>query len=162
MKHFKNLVKPYVLWSFINSVLLLIMLYSVTKGSNSGKYSVYIRTFVKIFEPVYLNVFFKSLQLGLITTVICLALGYPMAYFISKTSDGLQNILILLVTIPMWINTLLRTYAWISLLSDNGLINSLLKFLGLSEMTMMYTDFSVIVGLVCDLLPFMVVMCARW
>lgn len=160
MKHFKNLVKPYVLWSFLLIVvpLLLIMLYSVTKGSNSlVNIQFTLEHFEKIFEPVYLNVFFKSLQLGLITTLICLLLGYPMAYFISKTGDGVQNILILLVTIPMWINTLLRTYAWISLLSDNGLINSLFKFLGLGEMTMMYTDFSVIVGLVCDLLPFMVI-----
>lgn len=160
MKHFKNLVKPYVLWSFLLIVvpLFLIMLYSVTKGSNSlVNIQFTLEHFEKIFEPVYLNVFFKSLQLGLITTIICLALGYPMAYFISKTSDGVQNILILLVTIPMWINTLLRTYAWISLLSDNGLINLLLKFLGFDEMGMMYTDFSVIVGLVCDLLPFMVI-----
>lgn len=160
MKHFKNLVKPYIIWSFLLIVvpLLLIMLYSVTKGSNSlVNIQFTLEHFVKIFEPVYLSVFFKSLQLGLITTIICLVLGYPMAYFISKASDSIQNILILLVTIPMWINTLLRTYAWISLLSDNGLINSLLKLLGFDEMGMMYTDFSVIVGLVCDLLPFMVI-----
>ena len=68
-----------------------------------------------------------------------------------------QDILILLVTIPMWINTLLRTYAWISLLSDNGIVNSLLKVLGINPATMMYTDFSVVMGLVCDLLPFMVI-----
>ena len=68
--------------------------------------------------------------MGLLTTGICVFLAYPMAYFISKFNDDAQNILILLVTIPMWINTLLRTYAWISLLSDNGIINSLLKTVG--------------------------------
>lgn len=160
MKHYKNLVKPYVLWSFLLIVvpLLLIVLYSVTKGSNSlVNIQFTLEHFEKIFEPVYLNVFFKSLKLGLITTGICLMAGYPMAYIISKTSEGVQNILILMVTIPMWINTLLRTYAWISLLSDNGLVNSLFNLLGIDQVTMMYTDFSVIIGLVCDLMPFMVI-----
>ena len=95
--------------------------------------------------------------MGLITTGVCLVLAYPMAYIISKFDESSQNILILLVTIPMWINTLLRTYAWISLLSDNGIVNSLLKVLGINPVTMMYTDFSVVMGLVCDLLPFMVI-----
>lgn len=160
MKHYKNLVNPYVLWSFLLIVvpLLLIVLYSVTKGSNSlVNIQFTIEHFEKIFEPVYLNVFFKSLKLGMITTLVCLLAGYPMAYIISKTNDSVQNILILMVTIPMWINTLLRTYAWISLLSDNGLVNSLFQFLGINQVTMMYTDFSVIMGLVCDLLPFMVI-----
>lgn len=160
MKHYKKLVNPYILWSFLLIVvpLLLIVLYSVTKGSNSlVNIQFTLEHFEKIFEPVYLNVFLKSLKLGLITTGICLITGYPMAYIISKTSEGVQNILILMVTIPMWINTLLRTYAWISLLSDNGLINSLLNLLGINPVTMMYTDFSVIMGLVCDLMPFMVI-----
>lgn len=160
MKHYKGLVNPYVLWSFllIALPLALIVLYSVTTGDNSLiTIHFTLDNFKKISDPVYLSVFVKSLQIGLITTGICLALAYPMAYIISRFSDEVQNILILLVTIPMWINTLLRTYAWISLLADNGIINSLLKLLGLDEATMMYTNFSVIIGLVCDLLPFMVI-----
>ena len=160
MHHYKGLVRPYVLWSFLLIVLplALILLYSITTGDNSLiTIHFTLDHFKKISDPVYLNVFWKSLQMGLITTVVCLVLAYPMAYIISKFSDAVQNILILFVTIPMWINTLLRTYAWISLLSDNGIINSLLKFLGLNPMTMMYTNFSVIIGLVCDLLPFMVI-----
>ncbi len=113
--------------------------------------------FKKILDPVYVSVFVKSLEMGLLTTLICFVLAYPMAYFISKFNDEAQGILILFVTIPMWINTLLRTYAWISLLSDNGIINSLLKLLGLNPVNMMYTNFSVLMGLVCDLLPFMVI-----
>ena len=80
-----------------------------------------------------------------------------MAYFIAKFDENSQSILILLVTIPMWINTLLRTYAWISLLSDNGIVNSFLKMIGLNPVNMMYTNFSVVMGLVCDLVPFMVI-----
>ncbi len=160
MKHFKKLINPYIVWSFFLIVvpLFLIVLYSITKGTSTlVNITFTLEHFKKIFEPVYLNVFFKSLQLGLITTVLCLLLGYPMAYIISKANDSVQGILILLVTIPMWINTLLRTYAWISLLSDNGLVNRMLAVFGIGHVNMMYTDFSVIIGLVCDLMPFMVI-----
>lgn len=160
MHHYKGLVKPYVLWSFLLIVLplTLILLYSITTGDNSLiTIHFTLDNFRKISDPIYLNVFIKSLQMGLITTGVCLVLAYPMAYIISKFDESSQNILILLVTIPMWINTLLRTYAWISLLSDNGIINSLFKLLGLNQQTMMYTNFSVVMGLVCDLLPFMVI-----
>lgn len=160
MHHYKGLVKPYVLWSFLLIVLplALILLYSITTGDNSLiTIHFTLDNFRKISDPIYLNVFIKSLQMGLITTGDCLVLAYPMAYIISKFDESSQNILILLVTIPMWINTLLRTYAWISLLSDNGIINSLFKLLGLNQQTMMYTNFSVVMGLVCDLLPFMVI-----
>ena len=160
MHHYKGLVKPYVLWSFLLIVLplALILLYSITTGDNSLiTIHFTLDNFRKISDPIYLNVFIKSLQMGLITTGVCLVLAYPMAYIISKFDESSQNILILLVTIPMWINTLLGTYAWISLLSDNGIINSLFKLLGLNQQTMMYTNFSVVMGLVCDLLPFMVI-----
>ena len=160
MGHYKNLIKPYVFWSFLLIVvpLLLIVLYSVTAGDNSVLTIHFtLDNFKKISDPVYLNVFIKSLKMGLITTGICVVFAYLMAYIIAKFDESVQDILILLVTIPMWINTLLRTYAWISLLSDNGIVNSLLKVLGINPVTMMYTDFSVVMGLVCDLLPFMVI-----
>lgn len=160
MKHFKGLARPYVVWSFLLIVLplIMVMLYSVTTEGNSLLTIHFtLDNFKKLSDPIYLSVFWKSLKIGFITTVICLVSAYPLAYFISKFDEASQNILILIVTIPMWINTLLRTYAWISLLSDNGIINALLKTLGLNEQTMMYTNFSVIIGLVCDLLPFMVI-----
>ncbi len=160
MNHYKGMVKPYVLWSLllIALPLFLIVLYSVTTGDNSLLTIHFtLANFKKILDPVYVSVFVKSLEMGLLTTLICFVLAYPMAYFISKFNDEAQGILILFVTIPMWINTLLRTYAWISLLSDNGIINSLLKLLGLNPVNMMYTNFSVLMGLVCDLLPFMVI-----
>lgn len=160
MHHYKGMVKPYIIWSFllIALPLMLIVLYSITTGDNSLLTIHFtLDNFRKILDPVYISVFVKSLEMGLLTTSICLALAYPMAYFISKFNDEAQSILILFVTIPMWINTLLRTYAWISLLSDNGIINSLLKVIGLNPVNMMYTNFSVTIGLVCDLLPFMVI-----
>ena len=160
MSHYKGMVKAYIIWSFllIALPLVLIVLYSITSGDNSLlTIHLTLDNFRKILDPVYVSVFVKSLEMGVITTVICLALAYPMAYFIAKFDENSQSILILLVTIPMWINTLLRTYAWISLLSDNGIVNSFLKMIGLNPVNMMYTNFSVVMGLVCDLVPFMVI-----
>lgn len=160
MKYFRNLVKPYMVWSFVMIVvpLLLIVLYSVTKGGNSlVNIQFTLDNFAKIAEPIYLAVFIRSFKIGVLTVLICFLLGYPLAYIISRFSEKVQSILILVVTIPMWINMLLRTYAWISLLSDNGIINSLLVSLGFEPVAMMYTDFAVEVGLVCDFLPFMVI-----
>ena len=95
--------------------------------------------------------------MGVITTFICLLVGYPLAYMISRCREEVQGLLILAVTIPTWINMLLRTYAWMNLLADNGIINHLLTKLGLDPLKMMYTDFSVILGMVCNFLPFMII-----
>lgn len=160
MRHFTKLTRPYLIWSIIMIIvpLLLIVLYSITTGGNDlVNIQFTFDNFKKIAEPIYLAVFTKSLKLGLISVGICLLVGYILAYIISCFDEKIQSTLVLLVTIPMWINTLLRTYAWISLLSDNGVINTVLNALGLEAVTMMYTDFAVIIGLVSDLLPFMVI-----
>ena len=160
MKHYTKLIRPYLIWSIVIICVpfLLIILYSLTTGGND---LVNIRftldNFKKIGEPIYLEVMLKSFRLGFISVLICLVLGYTLAYIITKFKDSTQDLLILLVTIPMWINTLLRTYAWISLLSDNGLINSFLGLFNLTPQTFMYTDFAVTIGLISDILPFMVI-----
>jgi spermidine/putrescine transport system permease protein len=137
---------------------ILIVLYSFTTGGNElVNIQFTIDNFKKIGEPIYLEVLKKSFQMGLVSVLICLILGYMLAYMITRFSDSTQDLLILLVTIPMWINTLLRTYAWISLLSDNGLINKFLGLFGLTAQTFMYTDFAVLIGLISDILPFMVI-----
>ncbi len=160
MKHFIKLVRPYIVWGIVMIILplLLILLYSVTTGGNDlVNIQFTLDNFKRMTEPVYVAVFVKSFQLGLISVGICLVTGYLLAYFITFFSEKVQNLLILFVTIPMWINTLLRTYAWICLLSDNGIINTVLGFFGIAPITMMYTDFAVVIGLVSDLLPFMVI-----
>ena len=113
--------------------------------------------FAKINEPTYIKVFIKSIEMGVLTTGVCLILGYPMAYLIAKCPEEMQDMLIMAVTIPTWINMLLRTYAWMNLLSDNGIINGLLSVLGINPVTMMYTNFSVVVGMVCNFMPFMII-----
>ena len=160
MKHYTKLVRPYLIWSLVIVIvpLLLIVLYSFTTGGNDlVNIQFTLDNFKKIGEPIYLDVLKKSLWFGLVSVLICLVLGYVLAYFITKFSDSMQDFMILIVTIPMWINTLLRTYAWISLLSDNGLINSFLGLFGLNAQTFMYTDAAVLIGLVSDVLPFMVI-----
>ncbi len=160
MRHFKNLVKPYLVWSALMIVipLFMIFMYAVTKSGNSLlNISFTLDNFIKIFDPVYISVFIKSIKLGIITVVICTVLGYLLAYIITRFSEKAQSVLILVVTIPTWINMLLRTYAWISILSDNGIINSFLAKFNISPVAMMYSDFSVILGLTCNFLPFMII-----
>lgn len=160
MKHFKNLSKPYVVWSLIFIVipLAMIVMYAfMGEGNAVLTFNFTLENFKKFIEPTYLSVFWKSFRLGLVTTGLCLLLGYPLAYAIAKMNPKVQDTMILFVTIPMWMNTLLRTYAWMNILSDNGLINGLLNMLGLDPVTMMYTDFSVIIGMVCNFLPFMII-----
>ncbi|MDY5575956.1 MAG: ABC transporter permease [Lachnospiraceae bacterium] len=160
MKHYTKLVRPYLIWSLLIIIipLLLIAIYSITTGGNTlVNIQFTLSNFKKFAEPIYLQVFLKSFRIGLITVAFCFILGYITAYNICKFSERTQSFMILLVTIPMWINTLLRTYAWMSILSENGLINNLLTALGFDPMTFMYTDFAVIIGMVSDFLPFMVI-----
>lgn len=160
MRHFSKLVRPYLIWSLLIIMvpLILIVLYSFTTGGNElVNIRFTLENFKKIGEPIYLDVLKKSFKLGFTSVAICLVVGYILAYFITRFKENVQDLLILFVTIPMWINTLLRTYAWISLLSDNGLINSFLGLFGLDAVSFMYTDFAVLMGLVSDVLPFMVI-----
>ena len=160
MKHFRHLAKPYILWTFLLIVIpmVMIVLYAFAGSGNAVlTFSFTLDNIKKFAEPTYLNVFYKSFKLGVLTTAVCLLAGYPLAFIFSKMDEKIQDIMILLVTVPMWINMLLRTYAWMNLLSDNGIINSLLGLLGIDPVSMMYTDFSVIIGMVCNFLPFMII-----
>jgi ABC-type spermidine/putrescine transport system, permease component I len=159
MKSFSNLVRPYIIWMsiFIVVPMLLIVLYAfTTQGNSVTTLQFTLANFAKFIDPLFLRVLGKSLYIAAVTTIICIFLGYPIAYYISLKSERVQNLLVLLVTIPMWINMLVRTYAWISVLSDNGIINHILTFLGLPKVSLMYTDFAVILGMVYNFLPFMI------
>ncbi|AZK43535.1 ABC transporter permease [Erysipelothrix piscisicarius] len=159
MKKYRPLVIPYVVWMsvFIVVPMLLIVFYAFTTvGNQMIPFQFSLINFKKFFDPVFLKVLLYSFRIAGITTVICLLVGYPLAYFISRRSERMQTLLILLVTIPMWINMLVRTYAWISILSDKGLINSFLALFGIAPLKMMNTDFAVILGMVYNFLPFMI------
>ncbi|HLV49704.1 MAG TPA: ABC transporter permease, partial [Erysipelothrix sp.] len=119
MRTFRRLIVPYFVWMALMLIIpmLLIAFYAFT--SNQAHDIIQIRFtlehFRKFFDPVFLSVLVKSLQIAFVTTVICLILGYPLAFIISRQSEKMQTMLILMVTIPMWINMLIRTYAWMSL-----------------------------------------------
>ncbi|MCX7695225.1 MAG: ABC transporter permease [Caloramator sp.] len=153
----KNYAYPYVFWMtiFVVLPLFLVLVYSLT-FKNGLKAGITLSNFTRFFEPIYLNVLLRSINLALISTIICLLLGYPIAYIISRTNIKHRNTLILLFLIPMWMNFLLRTYAWMTLLEKNGLINKLLTSLGLSPLNIMYTNGAVVLGMVYNFLPFMV------
>ena len=149
---------PYVLWSaiFIVIPLLLIVFFSFTSKID-GRFVFSFENFQRLFEPIYFTVFIRSIWLAVLSTVLCLILGYPIAYMISKLPIKRRNMLILLFILPMWMNFLLRTYAWMAILGRDGLINTLLGYIGISPIKMLYTDGAILLGMVYNFLPFMVI-----
>ncbi len=114
--------------------------------------------YVHLFEPVYFKIFTKSLSYSFFSTLICLVVGYPFAWIISRSDKSMRSFLLVLVIVPFWTSSLVRTYALVILLKANGVINSVLTALGLihEPLTLMYTDGAVYAGLVYSLLPFMI------
>ena len=159
MKHFRKLVGPYCFWLFVLTVvpMFLIMIYAfVAKGNNVATFKFTLDNFTKFFDPIFISVLIKSFILGIITTALCLLIGYPVAYAISKCKEKTQTLLILLITFPTWINMLMRTYAWINILSNKGVISNIFQLFGFGEVSLLYTDFAVVLGMVYDFLPFMI------
>ncbi len=138
--------------------MLLILLYSFTEHGNSIiSFAFTLDHYIKFFsDPDFLLVLWRSFGIAVKTTIICLLLGYPIAYYIARSSEKVQNILVLCITIPTWINMLVRTYAWIGLLSDGGLFQKLLGLIGLGDVEILYTEFAVLLGMVYNFLPFMI------
>jgi spermidine/putrescine transport system permease protein len=112
--------------------------------------------FSRAFEPMYLSVLLNSIRIAAISTAICLLLGYPVAYILSRPEFAGKSTLFFLFAVPMWMNYLLRTYSWMSILETNGILNSLLAFLRLPKIDILYTDSAVILGMVYNFLPFMI------
>lgn len=160
MKKFSHLAVPYIVWSLIMLLLpmLLIVFYAITDSGNSIiNFSFTLDNFRKFFtDPDFLLVLWRSISIALKTTIICIVIGYPTAYFISRCSDKVRNILILVITLPMWINMLVRTYAWIGILSDGGILQKLFEMLGLGSPQLLYTEGAVLLGMVYNFIPFMI------
>ena len=109
-------------------------------------------------DPYYATIYLSSLKMSAISTVLCLLLGYPMAYFIARQEPRRRNLLLLAVILPFWISFLLRVYAWIGLLNTNGVINNALLAIGVIDqpLALIYNDFAVYLGIVYSYLPFMI------
>ena len=104
----------------------------------------------------YLLIFGRSLKLAVISTIVCLLIGYPLAYIIARAPDRTQKIIITFIMIPMWMNFLIRTYAWMTILQDTGILNNLLAMLGLHRLKIIGTEGAVVIGMVYDYLPYMI------
>ncbi len=114
--------------------------------------------YLQIFNSAYLKIFWHSLEISALVTFICLVTGYPFAYLIARLPEKLKNIFLLLVIIPFWTSSLIRTYAIVVILKTKGLLNSFLLYLGLIHhpLQLLYTNTAAIIGLVYSLLPFMI------
>ncbi|MGD8189666.1 ABC transporter permease [Brevibacillus ginsengisoli] len=121
-------------------------------------YTFTVENYTRFVDPLYLRIFWISCLIALVTTLLCLIVGYPFAYIIAKSPERMRNILLMLVIVPFWTNSLIRTYAWIVLLRTEGVINTFLLNLGLirQPLELMYNEFAVLIGLVYTMLPFMI------
>ena len=160
MKQFRSMTYPYVLWiaAMIVLPMLLIVLYAFTESGNDVlTFRFTLENFARfVTDRVFLAVLWRSLYIALITTVICILLGYPIAYAIARLGERANTIMILLITMPTWVNMLVRTYAWMGILQDEGVLNSFLGLFGLGPVPMIHTSFAVILGMVYNFIPFMI------
>jgi spermidine/putrescine transport system permease protein len=157
-----GLLAPVTFWLglFFLVPLLLILAYSfgtsgvyggITLGLNPGNY-------LKVVDPLYLEIIVRTFVIALINTLLCLAFGYPLAYFIVFRGGGWKNALILLVMVPFWTSLLIRAYAWVVILGGNGLANKALQFLGITDepLNLIFTPQAVLMGMFYSYLPFMI------
>lgn len=151
-KRNKAVASPYLVWmvAFILIPLALVIYFAFT--DRQGQFTLDNITGL----GQYSNVFFLSFLLAIIATVICLVIAYPVSYMLSRMRAGRQGIMLMLVMLPMWMNFLLRTYAWMTLLEKNGLINRFLGIFGVGPFEMINTSGAVVLGMVYNYLPFMI------
>lgn len=148
----KSAAAPYAVWMsiFIIVPMILIVIFAFT--DKSGAFT--LKNIAEVGQ--YSNVFLRSIWLGAIATVISLILSYPLAYIISHSGARRQSVMVMLVMLPMWMNFLLRTYAWMTLLEDNGIINSFLASLGMGKLQLINTQGAVVLGMVYNYIPYMI------
>ncbi len=152
MKASKALAIPYVVWVLIFTIIPLALVVFFALTNEDGNF-----TLENLFQMSdYMSVLFRSIIFAIIATVVCLVIAFPAAYIISRAKSMNQSSLIILVMVPMWISFLLRTYAWMTLLEPNGLINKLFGLIGLGPFELINTPGAVILGMVYNYLPFMI------
>lgn len=152
MQKLKFFAFPYVIWMivFITVPLLMVAYFAFT--DSTGAFT--IQNVADVGQ--YANIFVRSIWLALIATFICLIVAYPVAYMLSRMKKHHQSTLLLLVMLPMWMNFLLRTYAWMTLLGNNGIINNLLQLIGLDTVKLINTEGAVVLGMVYNYIPYMI------
>lgn len=164
----KLILAPYSVWAvlFILVPLAFVAYYAFTDSNFNFTFENITRFFTAtsmVSEGetskevhTYLLIFGRSLKLAVISTMICLLMGYPMAYIMSRAGSRTQKILVTLIMIPMWMNFLIRTYAWMTILQDTGILNGLLGLIGLGPVHIIGTEAAVVIGMVYDYFPYMI------
>ncbi len=166
---YRAVLAPYSVWSllFVVVPLLFVAYYAFTDNEFRFTTEHITRFFTATSNLVrddgstvevhtYLLIFLRSLKLAVISTAICLLLGYPIAYIMARAREKVQKTMMTLIMIPMWMNFLIRTYAWMTILQDTGIVNSLLAAVGLGPVHVIGTETAVIIGMVYDYFPYMV------
>ncbi|NLW35713.1 MAG: ABC transporter permease [Syntrophorhabdus aromaticivorans] len=169
MSSYRLALMPYSLWSLLFVVVPLIFIAYYAFTDNDFNFTT--EHIVRFFNATssitsddgtakevrtYLFIFMRSVKLAVISTAICLLMGYPLAYIMSRAKPSTQKTILTLIMIPMWMNFLIRTYAWMTILQDTGIMNNILKFTGLEPIRVIGTETAVIIGMVYDYLPYMV------
>ena len=166
---YRFMLLPYSVWSvlFILVPLAFVGYYAFTDDSFSFTLEHFTRFFTATSTitnddgttqevRTYVLIFLRSVRLACISTFICLLLGYPLAYIMSKAKERTQNLMMTLIMIPMWMNFLIRTYAWMTIMQDTGILNNILESLGFARIRIIGTETAVIIGMVYDYFPYMV------
>ncbi|WP_294300256.1 ABC transporter permease [Pseudobutyrivibrio sp.] len=148
------LAMPYAIWVLICTILPLF--YILGYAINTGDGSFTLSNLIAITDPVHLKSLGLSIQIALITTIICLILAYPVALILHNLKISNKGFIVFLFILPMWMNFMLRILAWQNILSNNGILNSILSALGLPTIHILYTKAAVILGMVYDFLPYMI------
>ncbi len=155
------LLFPGLLWLglFFAMPLVVIVLYSFATPGPTGRveWVFTLNNYYTLFtRDIYVNAYLRSIRIGFVTTIACLLIAYPLAVYIVKRPPRLRSVLLFLVLLPFWTNFLVRTYAWMLILANNGLINSAIQAIGFSRQTLLNTEMAVLIGLIYGELPFMV------
>ncbi|MCI5669228.1 MAG: ABC transporter permease [Oscillospiraceae bacterium] len=152
MKKLKIFAAPYLVWMAVFIVVPLLMVAYFAFTDEEGRFTLdYIANVGQ-----YTNIFVRSIWLAVIATVICLILAYPVSFLLSRMKKHHQGTMLMIVMLPMWMNFLLRTYAWMTLLGNNGVINNLLGMIGIGPLKLINTEGAVVLGMVYNYLPFMI------
>lgn len=156
------ILSPVLVWMFAFFLIPLFLVVSVsflTRGQYGGiQFNITLDNYVRLIDPMYLKIFWNSLVISLMTTISCLLLGYPFAYIIGRSPKKFRAILLMLIILPFWTNSLVRTYAWIILLRTEGVLNSYLMMMGIinKPLQLLYNNGAVLVGMLYIMFPFMV------
>lgn len=150
----KAFLIPFYIWLVFLVVLPLVIIVYYGFTSTSG--TITLENFSRFADETYMRVFIRSIKIAVISTVVCLIIGYPVAYILARGTIKHKGIILLLVMLPMWMNFLLRTYSWLSLLENSGLINTLLGKFNIDPIKFLYNENAVIFGTVYNFLSFMI------